>query len=68
MYKFDYFKLPSFQVVSKANKLLQEKETSDKFKLILADAKNRVLKMVSTFGSKIASSLFLPDFTLSLLP
>jgi len=36
----------AFEVVSRANKLLQEKETSDKFKLILADAENRVLKMM----------------------
>lgn len=36
----------AFESVSRAYKLLQEKETSDKFKLIIEDAKNRIIKMM----------------------
>jgi len=46
------------QVVNKANKLLKEKETLDKFKLILADAKNRVIKMVGVIDHTASSRLF----------
>merc|ERR1712012_83599 len=49
----------SFEIVNKANKLLKEKETLDKLKLILADAKNRVIKMIED-KRKIAKAKGLP--------
>jgi len=49
----------AFEVVNKANKMLKEKETVDKFRYILADAKNRVIKMIED-KRKVAKSKGLP--------